>query len=90
MTEVKVLGVIFSVVGKKVDPEKVKAIQEFGAIDTLKKAQCTALLQWVRAPLCFVTESKRTKIHSYKRSYGRLSINQRLHFSNMHALPPKL
>ncbi len=40
MTEVKVLGVIFSAVGKKVDPEKVKAIQEFGAIDTLKKTQC--------------------------------------------------
>ncbi|MFO0000574.1 MAG: hypothetical protein ACK559_05550, partial [bacterium] len=40
VTEVKVLGVIFSAVGKKVDPEKVKAIKEFGAIDTLKKAQC--------------------------------------------------
>jgi hypothetical protein len=40
VTEVKVLGIIFSAVGKKVDPEKGKAIKEFGAIDTLKKAQC--------------------------------------------------
>ncbi|MFN9941974.1 MAG: RNase H-like domain-containing protein, partial [bacterium] len=38
--EVKVLGVIYSSTGKKVDPEKVKAIQEFPAIDTLKKTQC--------------------------------------------------
>ncbi len=35
--EVKVLGVIYSSTGKKVDPEKVKAIQEFPSIDTLKK-----------------------------------------------------
>jgi len=37
--EVKVLGVIFSAVGKRIDPSKVKAISDFGPIDTLKKAQ---------------------------------------------------
>jgi hypothetical protein len=37
--EVKVLGVIFSATGKKVDPAKVKAINEFGPLDSLKKAQ---------------------------------------------------
>ncbi len=40
VTEVKVLGVVFSSVGKKVDPEKVAAIQNFGEINTLKKVQC--------------------------------------------------
>ena len=37
--EIKVLGVIFSAQGKKVDPAKVKAISQFGPIDTLKKVQ---------------------------------------------------
>jgi hypothetical protein len=37
--EVKVLGVIFSAQGKRIDPSKIKSIQEFGPIDTLKKVQ---------------------------------------------------
>ena len=37
--ETKILGVIYSSVGKKIDPEKVKAIEEFGEIDSLKKTQ---------------------------------------------------
>jgi hypothetical protein len=34
------LGVIYSPTGKKVDPEKIAAIQKFGEINTLKKLQC--------------------------------------------------
>jgi Reverse transcriptase (RNA-dependent DNA polymerase)/RNase H-like domain found in reverse transcriptase len=37
--EVKVLGVIFTANGKRIDPAKIKAIKEFGPIDTLKKVQ---------------------------------------------------
>jgi hypothetical protein len=37
--EIRVLGVIFSATGKKIDPAKVKAIDNFGPIDTLKKTQ---------------------------------------------------
>ena len=33
------LGVIFSAQGKRIDPSKIKSIQEFGPIDTLKKVQ---------------------------------------------------
>ena len=36
----KLLGLIFSPVGKQVDPAKVAAIQNFGPIDTIKKVQC--------------------------------------------------
>ena len=36
---VKVLGVIFSAVGKRIDPDKIAAIKNFGEIDTLKKCQ---------------------------------------------------
>ena len=37
--ELKMLGLIFSKTGKKVDPEKITAIEKFGPIDTLKKCQ---------------------------------------------------
>jgi hypothetical protein len=37
--EIKVLGVIFSAQGKRIDPAKVKAIDQFDSIDTLKKTQ---------------------------------------------------
>jgi hypothetical protein len=76
--EVKVLGVIYSSVGKKVDPEKVKAIQEFPAIDTLKKTQCflgmnaripgklhPPFFNYLFPNLCFVEKSKGEKIYSY-------------------------
>jgi hypothetical protein len=39
-TSAKVLGVIFSAQGRRIDPSKIKAIQNFGPIDTLKKVQC--------------------------------------------------
>jgi hypothetical protein len=38
-TEVKVLGTIFSSTGQKVDPDRIKAIEDFGPIDTLKRCQ---------------------------------------------------
>ncbi len=37
--EIKVLGVIFSAQGKRIDPDKIKAIDKFNSIDTLKKTQ---------------------------------------------------
>jgi hypothetical protein len=37
--EIKVLGVIFSAQGKRIDPDKIKAIDKFDNIDTLKKTQ---------------------------------------------------
>ena len=37
---IKLLGVIYTPTGKRVDPEKISAIQKFGAIDTVKKLQC--------------------------------------------------
>jgi hypothetical protein len=37
--EVKVLGVVFNANGKRIDPGKIKAIKEFGPIDSLKKVQ---------------------------------------------------
>ncbi len=37
--EIKVLGVIFSAQGKRIDPDKIKAIDKFDKIDTLKKTQ---------------------------------------------------
>ena len=37
--QVKVLGVIFSGTGKRIDPAKIQAISTFPAIDTLKKTQ---------------------------------------------------
>ena len=37
--QVKVLGVIFSGTGKRIDPEKMQAISTYPAIDTLKKTQ---------------------------------------------------
>ena len=40
VNELKVLGIIYSSVGNRVDPEKVRVIQDFGPIDTLKKTQC--------------------------------------------------
>jgi hypothetical protein len=33
--EIKVLGVIFSAQGKRIDPDKIKAIDKFDSIDTL-------------------------------------------------------
>jgi hypothetical protein len=39
-TSAKVLGVIFCAQGRRIDPDKIKAIQNFGPIDTLKKVQC--------------------------------------------------
>ena len=37
--QVKVLGVIFSGTGKRIDPAKIQAMSTFPAIDTLKKTQ---------------------------------------------------
>ena len=37
--ELKLLGVIFSRVGRKIDPEKITAIQNFPKIQTLKQVQ---------------------------------------------------
>jgi hypothetical protein len=39
-SQCKLLGLIFSPVGKQVDPAKVAAIQNFGPIDNIKKVQC--------------------------------------------------
>ena len=38
--EMKILGVVFSRNGKKIDPEKVKSISEFPPITSLKETQC--------------------------------------------------
>ncbi len=38
-SECKLLGMIFSPVGKRVDPEKIRSIENFGPIDSVKKVQ---------------------------------------------------
>jgi hypothetical protein len=40
VAEIKMLGVVYSATGKKIDPDKIAAIQKFGEINTLKKLQC--------------------------------------------------
>ncbi len=52
-TEAKVLGVIFSAHGRKIDPAKIKAIQDFGPIDSLKKVQCfLGMLAFLSSFIC--------------------------------------
>ncbi|RPH76356.1 MAG: hypothetical protein EHM77_09295, partial [Planctomycetaceae bacterium] len=37
--EIKILGMVFSSLGRKIDPEKIRAISDFKSIDTLKRLQ---------------------------------------------------